>query len=178
MLPGRTVSVLLPLAVQGPYTYSVPPGLDLVPGDIVRVPLGPREMIGAVWDEPPDGSVGHNRLRPVAERYDAPPLTETLRRFVDWVAHYTMTPRGMILRMVLRAPDALMPEKAITALRFSGHAPERLTPGRSRLIEQMADGAAWPVQGLIRHFRHEIEDRIANYRSRRANFAGHAIAAE
>ncbi len=148
MLPGRTVSVLLPLAVQGPYTYSVPPGLDLVPGDIVRVPLGPREMIGAVWDEPPDGSVGHNRLRPVAERYDAPPLTGTLRRFVDWVAHYTMTPRGMILRMVLRAPDALMPEKAITALRFSGHTPERLTPGRSRLIEQMADGAAWPKVGL------------------------------
>ena len=42
----------------------------------------------------------------------------------------------------------------------------------------LGDAAAWPVQGLIRHFRHEIEDRIANYRSRRANFAGHAIAAE
>jgi NADH-quinone oxidoreductase subunit F len=42
----------------------------------------------------------------------------------------------------------------------------------------LGDAAAWPVQGLIRHFRHEIEERIANYRSRRANFAGHAIAAE
>jgi NADH-quinone oxidoreductase subunit F len=42
----------------------------------------------------------------------------------------------------------------------------------------LGDAAAWPVQGLIRHFRHEIEDRIASYRSRRANFAGHAIAAE
>ncbi|SHF78580.1 replication restart DNA helicase PriA [Kaistia soli DSM 19436] len=148
MLPGRTVSVLLPLAVEGPYTYSVPHGLTLAPGDIVRVPLGPREMIGAVWDEPPDGSVGHNRLRPVAERYDAPPLVETLRRFVDWVAHYTMTPRGMILRMVLRAPDALMPEKEIAALRFSGAAPARSTPGRSRLIELMGDGVPWPKAGL------------------------------
>ncbi|WP_417232084.1 NADH-quinone oxidoreductase subunit NuoF [Brevundimonas sp.] len=42
----------------------------------------------------------------------------------------------------------------------------------------LGDAAAWPVQGLIRHFRHEIEDRISQYRSRRANFAGHAIAAE
>jgi len=42
----------------------------------------------------------------------------------------------------------------------------------------LGDAAAWPVQGLIRHFRHEIEDRIIQYRSRRANFAGHAIAAE
>jgi len=42
----------------------------------------------------------------------------------------------------------------------------------------LGDAAAWPVQGLIRHFRHEIEDRIQTYRTRRANFAGHAIAAE
>ncbi|PHS27693.1 MAG: hypothetical protein COA84_04080, partial [Robiginitomaculum sp.] len=24
----------------------------------------------------------------------------------------------------------------------------------------LGDAAAWPVQGLIRHFRHEIEDKI------------------
>ena len=24
----------------------------------------------------------------------------------------------------------------------------------------LGDAAAWPVQGLIRHFRHEMEDRI------------------
>ena len=29
----------------------------------------------------------------------------------------------------------------------------------------LADGAAWPVQGLIRHFRPEMEQRIAAYRS-------------
>jgi NADH-quinone oxidoreductase subunit F len=28
----------------------------------------------------------------------------------------------------------------------------------------LADGAAWPVQGLIRHFRPEMEQRIAQYR--------------
>ena len=29
----------------------------------------------------------------------------------------------------------------------------------------LADGAAWPVQGLIRHFRPEMERRIEEYRS-------------
>ena len=29
----------------------------------------------------------------------------------------------------------------------------------------LADGAAWPVQGLIRHFRPEMEQRIAQYRA-------------
>lgn len=27
----------------------------------------------------------------------------------------------------------------------------------------LGDAAAWPVQGLIRHFRPEIESRIAEY---------------
>jgi len=27
----------------------------------------------------------------------------------------------------------------------------------------LADGAAWPVQGLIRHFRPELEARFADY---------------
>jgi NADH-quinone oxidoreductase subunit F len=33
----------------------------------------------------------------------------------------------------------------------------------------LADGAAWPVQGLIRHFRPEMEQRIAEYRARAAS---------
>ena len=32
----------------------------------------------------------------------------------------------------------------------------------------LGDAAAWPVQGLIRHFRHEIEARIDAYQSREA----------
>ena len=42
----------------------------------------------------------------------------------------------------------------------------------------LGDAAAWPIQGLIRHFRPEIEERIAQYRARKGNFAGHTLAAE
>jgi NADH-quinone oxidoreductase subunit F len=41
----------------------------------------------------------------------------------------------------------------------------------------LGDAAAWPVQGLIRHFRHEIEERIDNYRAGKPVFTG-AVAAE
>ncbi|MEQ8405488.1 MAG: NADH-quinone oxidoreductase subunit NuoF [Oceanicaulis sp.] len=41
----------------------------------------------------------------------------------------------------------------------------------------LGDAAAWPVQGLIRHFRHEIEERIENYRKGKPVFTG-AVAAE
>lgn len=38
----------------------------------------------------------------------------------------------------------------------------------SHTICALGDAAAWPVQGLIRHFRGEIEDRIKNYKIRAA----------
>ena len=42
----------------------------------------------------------------------------------------------------------------------------------------LGDAAAWPIQGLIRHFRGEIEDRISQYRSGRPHVPGATIAAE
>ena len=42
----------------------------------------------------------------------------------------------------------------------------------------LGDAAAWPVQGLIRHFRHEIEDRISEYRAPRTMVQGANVAAE
>ena len=42
----------------------------------------------------------------------------------------------------------------------------------------LGDAAAWPVQGLIRHFRHEIEERINQYRLPRAIVQGAIVAAE
>ncbi|TIW14783.1 MAG: hypothetical protein E5V65_19640, partial [Mesorhizobium sp.] len=42
--------VLVPMPAERPYTYAVPPGMHVVPGSIVRVPLGPRQVAGIAWD--------------------------------------------------------------------------------------------------------------------------------
>ncbi|HEY5107789.1 MAG TPA: NADH-quinone oxidoreductase subunit NuoF [Caulobacteraceae bacterium] len=41
----------------------------------------------------------------------------------------------------------------------------------------LGDAAAWPIQGLFRHFRPEIEARISSYRDRRANVPGATLIA-
>ena len=41
----------------------------------------------------------------------------------------------------------------------------------------LGDAAAWPIQGLIRHFRQEIEDRIVNYRQGRSHVQGVTLTA-
>lgn len=44
----KTVDVLVPVALDRAYTYRVPAGLSLSPGDVVAVPLGPNEYVGVV----------------------------------------------------------------------------------------------------------------------------------
>jgi NADH-quinone oxidoreductase subunit F len=41
----------------------------------------------------------------------------------------------------------------------------------------LGDAAAWPIQGLFRHFRGEVEARIASYRSRRPHVQGATLQA-
>ncbi|WP_417668494.1 primosomal protein N' [Roseibium sp.] len=143
-------SVMVPVAVPGPYTYRVPAGASVAPGTIVKVPLGPREVLGAVWDGEPDAAINPKKLKAISHIYErARPLDEELRRFVDWVAAWTLAPPGMVLRMVLRSEEALEDEPPITGVRkVEGHMPERLTPARKRVLDTMEDGLAWTKSGL------------------------------
>ncbi|MEP4029958.1 primosomal protein N' [Roseibium polysiphoniae] len=143
-------SVLVPVAVPGPYTYRVPQGVTVVPGSIVKVPLGPREVLGAVWDGEPDAAINPKKLKLISHVFEkARPLDDELRRFVDWVANWTLSPPGMVLRMVLRSEEALQEEPPVPGVRkLDDRAPERMTPARHRVLDTMQDGLAWTKSGL------------------------------
>jgi primosomal protein N' (replication factor Y) len=137
----RVVDVLVPVALDRPYSYRAPAELELAPGDIVTVPLGPRETTGVVWAEnaKPNPRLD-NRLKDVEEKLQFPPLKPELRSFVDWVANYTLSARGMVLRMCLRMGEHLGAERERLGVRLGGAAPERLTGARRRVLALLADG--------------------------------------
>ena len=156
------VSVLLPLPLGTAYDYAIPDGMMLQPGDIVRVPLGNRDVNGVVWDPDPEAeSVATARLKPVQARHDVPPLPDQQRRFIEWVAHYTMTPPGAVLRMAMSAPQAFEPPRPVTAFRLASDGAAdgesdasgtklRMTPARRRVIQSLSDGPARPLGELAR----------------------------
>jgi primosomal protein N' (replication factor Y) (superfamily II helicase) len=143
------VPVLVPMPAERAYSYAVPPGMAVRPGSIVRVPLGPREVAGIVWDGPGE-AVNPKKLRPISECFDCPPIDEDMRRFVDWVAAYTLSPPGMVARMVLRVPAAFDPEPPLAGLRLLQGEPDRMTDARRRVMELAGDGLAWTRSGLAR----------------------------
>ncbi len=68
----RVVDVLVPVALDRAYSYRVPDGLDLAPGDVVSVPLGRRDVLAVVWGQPNPVRALHNRLKDVGEKLDVP----------------------------------------------------------------------------------------------------------
>src|ERR1700742_313194 len=135
------VDVLVPVALDRAYSYRVPRGVELKAGDVVCVPLGPREVVGVVWAENarPEPRL-HNRLKDVSEKLDVPALKPELRALVDWVSNYTLSARGMVLRMCLRMGEDLGPERVRLGVRLVGEPPRRVTPARRRVIEAVSDG--------------------------------------
>lgn len=121
--------------------------MSVQPGDYVQVPLGSREVAAVVWNAR-DNTVDPKKLRSIISKFDCPPLGEEMRRFVEWVAGYTLSPPGMVLKMVLRVPAALDPETPMEGLQFTGSQPDRLTSARQQVMEFAEQGLAWTKSGL------------------------------
>ena len=144
----RVVPVLVPMPAPKPYSYAVPEGMAVEPGSIVQVPLGPRQVVGVVWDGVDDGSVDPKKLKAITQVFDCPPLAKDMRTFLDWVATYTVSPPGLVARMALRAPAAFDPEPMIEGLRLTDMRPERMTSARERVIATADNGFTWTRSGL------------------------------
>ena len=130
------VRLLIFNAALGPLDYRVPEGMAVVPGQVVAAPLGPRQIVGIVWeaDRLPGEPVPDARLRPLLAVLPVPPLSARLRRLLEWTAEYYCAPLAAVARMVLASGGALRGPSTTTEYRLSGGLPERLTAQRERAI--------------------------------------------
>lgn len=131
------LSVLLPYRFDAAFTYAAPEAPVPPPGTIVTVPLGRRTIHGVVWDEAADETIPPARLKPVGAIVATPPFPATLRRFIDWVAQYTMAPRGEVLALALK-PNLLDPPPPILGWVPGTAGTGRITPARQRVLDALA----------------------------------------
>ncbi|WP_201839556.1 primosomal protein N' [Microvirga zambiensis] len=134
---AKIADVLIPLALDTAYSYAVPDGLPLEEGDVVQVPLANREVAGVVWSMR-EGQGGN--LKKVTGIIEAPNLSASMRKFLDWIAWYTLAPKGSALAMGLKIPDPDRQEVARVGVKLAGALPKRMTPARQKVIEIAQDG--------------------------------------
>ncbi len=100
------VSVLLPKNVPMAFTYAVPFGMEVKTGDLVKVPFGRKTEIGVVWGNSND-ILPAEKIKTIIEKLKTPPLSANFCKFIDWVASYTMSSSGNVLKMALSSEEAL-----------------------------------------------------------------------
>jgi primosomal protein N' (replication factor Y) len=133
---GRRIRVLIPLPLEGAYDYRLPPELVADPGSFVEIPLGSRVSLGVVWDDPENPEpIAESRLREVIAVKPAPAMPRNLRRLVDWVAAYTLSPPGAVLRMAMSSPSALEEPATASGWRRVEGAAARITPDRAKALD-------------------------------------------
>lgn len=93
------IQVLLPVAVDRPFTYSWENPLP--PGQLVIVPFRNKPVVGVVWRTSSDYS---GKAKAIEEVLDLPPLHLAHLDFIQRVANYTLSPLGNVLRLSLN-PD-------------------------------------------------------------------------
>ena len=137
----QIVDVLVPVALDQAYSYRVPAGMELTPGDVVTVPLGARdECTGVVWGEGIARPGLDNRLKDV----DASSTFRRSRRSCASSSTGSRTTRwrarGMVLRMALRMGELGAGARARRRAQ-GGPPPAAHDDGaRARVVALFADG--------------------------------------
>ena len=129
--------------------YRLPAGMAMDFGQLVIAPLGPRQVLGIVWE--PDRLAGDEvpeaKLRSILEVLPVPPLSKALRGLIEWTADYYVAPMNAVARMALGSMAALRGGGTTTEYRLSGHEPKRLTPQRAAAMDAL-DGEQASIREL------------------------------
>ncbi len=141
------VPVVLPVALDQTYDYLVPeggPATAVRPGTFVLVPFGPQRRIGVVWDRAVgEGKpVDRKKMKTIDCLLDVPPLPDLSLRFAEWIARYTLSPLGMVVRMMMSAQSVFEPASPRFGVRYVAEAadPARMTTARQRVLDVACDG--------------------------------------
>ncbi len=155
--PLTRVAVGLPLPMAGVYDYLVPSDISVKPGDLVTVPFGPRKLTGVVWSfrDLDVDDLPLDKLKYIDCQLDCSALDPAILKFVEWVAAYTLSPQGVILRMVLSVPDATEAPKQkldyALASSFSWEAADlRKTAAREAVVALMTEQRQLPQKDIER----------------------------
>jgi primosomal protein N' (replication factor Y) (superfamily II helicase) len=147
--PRPTVAVLLPVALDQTYDYIVPEGAEFAVGSFVLVPLGPQTRVGVVWDRPlgeTDKPLDPRKLKAVTSGLDVPLLPVINMRFAEWMAKYTLSPVGMVLKLMMGAQAAFEPQKSRNGVTISDSADllrsgdAKLSVARRKVLDVAGDG--------------------------------------
>ncbi len=144
---GDLVGVLPSAPIDGLLDYRVS-GSEVDTGSFVLVPLGPRKVVGVVWDKG-DGNFDPSRIRPIIKVLDVPGLDDNFRLFLEKVAEYNLVSLSSTLARLTRLPEPTEGPKVEKCCRWDGNLPSKMTPTREKVFKFLKPGREYPIKDVI-----------------------------
>ena len=144
---GDLVGVLTSAPLDNLLDYRVAKSeVDI--GSFVVVPLGPRKVIGVVWDKG-QGNYEPSKIRPIIKVLEVPGLDSTFRLFLEKVSEYNLVSLPLALARLTRLPEPTEGPKVEKYCQWDGTLPTNITPAREKLFNFLRPGKKVLVKEII-----------------------------
>ncbi len=106
--------ILLPLVFDDVFDYSFDEELKI--GQMVLVSFGREELVGIVYKIGKTANIDDKKIKPIKKVIELPLISKEMIAFIEKVALYNLSSKGMILKMVLGQISNQMPKQKVIKL--------------------------------------------------------------
>ncbi|MCX6332730.1 MAG: primosomal protein N' [Bacteroidia bacterium] len=110
-MPNQFAEIILPVAVKGRFTYSIPGHLAGIvkPGVRAAVQFGSKKLYSGIICRVHDETPNLKKIRPLLEVTDPVPVANYMQlKFWSWISEYYMCTEGEVMNAAV--PSAMFPE--------------------------------------------------------------------
>lgn len=147
----KFLSVLLPINIDRPFTYSSEKNLDI--GTIVKVSFGKRELYGVVWEADKKEKKPDNiKIKPIIEvagegkEYILP---TNMLHFIKWISDYYLMPLGLVLKASLKQQFFQKKSRVNYVLRTNPKHQSKITEKQKIVLEELKQNKTIDKRSLI-----------------------------
>ncbi len=147
----KFLSVLLPINIDRPFTYSSEEKLDI--GTIVKVSFGKRELYGVVWEadkieKKPDNIKIKSIIEVVGEGKDYI-LPKDMVYFIKWISDYYLMPLGLVLKASLKQQFFQKKSRPSYVLKINPKHQAKITEKQKIVLEEFKQNKIIDKRSLI-----------------------------
>lgn len=144
------VAVDVPTEPGRTFSYRVPDGLSVAPGQLVRVPFGARVLQGIVFSLASHSQVSDEETRDIdAAVFDEPLLDDTRLGLAQWISEYYLCSLFEASTPML-PPGGRARARIHLTLKEAEYEQQRLTPLQQRIVDYIAKRGSATQDALVK----------------------------
>ena len=144
------IAVDVPTGPGRTFSYRIPDGLGMAPGQLVRVPYGTRTLQGIVFSLAPHSQVSEEETKDIeAVVFDEPLLDDARLQLAQWISEYYLCSLFEAAAPML-PPGGRARARILLTLKEAEYELQRLTPLQQRIADYIAKRGSTTQDALVK----------------------------